>query len=75
MLQTIFRFCNGFERWKAVPMSKNEIERLYKDTWRKYDQGLIGSNIIRQQVEYCAELMKAFDCTRAVEMRDSVQGY
>lgn len=56
-------------------MNKQEIERLYQDTWRKYDLGLIGADVLRQQVEYCADRMESLDFMRARKMRESVQGY
>lgn len=56
-------------------MSQQEIERLHQDTWRKYNQGLISSAILVQQVEYCAENMELFDANRASEMRASIRGY
>ena len=56
-------------------MNKQEIERLYYDTWRKYNNGLIRDNVLREQVEYCADCMELYDSARAAQMRDSVRGY
>lgn len=53
-------------------MSKAEVECGYADAWNSYNNGIIGWNVLKDQVEYYAVCMKRYDADRARQMRSSV---